>query len=86
MTTWEVIGIKQISYQKKDGREVNGRELHLVGVSTMESTPSSICMGVEAKTCWLPERVNTPVNLGQLVGIIYNERGQVDDLMFMEKS
>ena len=86
MNTWEIVGIKNISYEKKDGRRVSGREIQLLGMDAMQSTNSSVCAGVEVKTCWLSERVQTPLNVGQLVAVVYNERGQVDELLNMEKS
>lgn len=86
MNTWEIVGIKNIKYKKKDGREVSGREIQLLGMDAMQNTDSSICMGVEVKSCWLSERMQMPLNVGQLVAVIYNERGQVDELLNMEKS
>lgn len=79
--TWKVVGYKPVSYfSTKKKEQVNGSTVYL---SRDISGDGPDCFGCEVKEVWLSYNrgaVYKP-SLDDVVCIMYNDRGYVDDLM-----
>ena len=81
MRKWKVIGWKKVQYtSKKTGKEVQGTELY---VASEPVTPD--VTGLECKSIWLGQHVTYKPTEGQDVHIIYDERGNVDEVFAVQQ-
>lgn len=81
MRKWKVIGWKKVLYtSKKTGKEVKGTELY---VASEPITPD--VTGLECKSIWLGQNVTYKPTEGQDVHIVYDERGNVDEVFAVQQ-
>ena len=75
----KIIGIKKVDYTNKQGRQVNGTELHV-------SYPDNKVDGQAVDKFYISSMVNdcTSAKIGKNVNILFNQYGKVDFLQFAE--
>lgn len=77
MRKWKIIGYKKVQYKsKRTGRDVTGTEVYLASEAIYPDEVDLV-----AKVVWLSSQAIYKVKTGEFVHVVYNDRGQVDDLI-----
>ncbi len=78
MRKWNVIGFKNVNYKSKNtGNQVEGYDLYLTSPGETPNFEGEECKNVFIKRAYCSYKPT----VGDVVNIIYNDRGYVEDIV-----